>query len=302
MPRAWFDFHANALGENPTDEDVRKREMNLRILAEKKPYFMRYIYPPLMKDYNTYIKNTNAKCLMEFRMDLNTLAAMPDEALTEQQRDFLRYYRHRMPVGTNDCVMNKICRRFEEAFDGFLKRGAPKEAFDPALFKSDAEYTKAQYYAVKKLYDQYNAAARERIAREAKVREQKRADESAMANFKKYFTEECLNICSNGEVLLNILVDMCYGQVGTMEFVWDVCPNEIIRNLVKQNDGWISYPVRCDEGDIEYRGQNFVMERRLSAFAGDCAGREGMDGEGAEGDDVGEESIGNIAEDSEVLS
>ena len=50
MPKAWHDRH-HALAV----EDTERRKLYLSILADKKPYFMRYIYPDLAKQYNTYI-------------------------------------------------------------------------------------------------------------------------------------------------------------------------------------------------------------------------------------------------------
>ena len=59
MPRTWHDRHAaNKI------EDDELREFYRSIVADKKPYFMRYIYPALMKQYNQYIKNTNRNCLL----------------------------------------------------------------------------------------------------------------------------------------------------------------------------------------------------------------------------------------------
>lgn len=68
MPRTWHDRHAaNKI------EDDELRDFYRSIVADKKPYFMRYIYPALMKQYNQYIKNTNRNCLREFQMTVDEL-------------------------------------------------------------------------------------------------------------------------------------------------------------------------------------------------------------------------------------
>ena len=61
-----------------------------------------------------------------------------------------------MPVGTGDCVMNKICRRFEDAFDGYAKMVHSKSNFDPSIMKSGEPYSQSQLYAIKKLCADYN--------------------------------------------------------------------------------------------------------------------------------------------------
>lgn len=302
MPKTWFDFHANKIDEGAGDEEKARRDLNLRILADRKPYFMRYIYPPLMKDYNAYIRNTNAKCLREFRVDLDTLLAMPDGALDEKQRTFLQYYRSRMPVGTNDCVMNRICRRVEAEFDGYLQKHGHKEDFDCSIMKGDAAYTNAQYYAVKKLCDQHIKWTKAYFSKEQKaVRRREKGDSLDIENRKRVFAEECLKICSNAETLCSIVVDLCYKHINTMEFAWDICAPEILGNLCRRGGGWISYPVRDEEGDIVYRGQRFIMERKMSAFAGDGAEREGVGGAEAVGDDAWEEPFGDDDPPGEIL-
>ena len=103
---------------------------------------MRYIYPALMKQYNQYIKNTNRNCLREFQLTVDELRAIPESDRTDRQSDFLKYYDYRMSVGTGDCVMNKICRRFEQEFDGYISKHNSKIKFDYTIMKNDsAEYT-----------------------------------------------------------------------------------------------------------------------------------------------------------------
>ena len=143
MPKSWHDRHT----VNKIEDDDTKRFYR-SIVADKKPYFMRYIYPSLMKQYNTYIKNTNRNALREFQMTVDEMMSMPFENLSERQRDFLRYYSYRMPVGVGNCIMNKICRRFEQEFDGHIGRHNASVKFDYTIMKSGNEYSTSQFYAV----------------------------------------------------------------------------------------------------------------------------------------------------------
>ena len=62
-----------------------------------------------------------------------------------------------MPVGTGDCVMNKICKRFEQEFDGYIRKHNSKIKFDYTIMKNASEdYTTTQYKTIKKLYEDYN--------------------------------------------------------------------------------------------------------------------------------------------------
>lgn len=284
MPRDWYDWHANRLPDNPTEEDVKRREFNLRIIADKKPYFMRYIYPPLMKQYNTYIKNTKVKCMREFRKELDDLLVTPDDELTEEQRTFLKYYHGRMPVGTNDCVMNKICRAFEREFDGAAKLALEGDSFDTAIMKSGAEYTKRQFLAVSKLCQQYvKGLCDDMNSTREGVRTERSLDRTAIVeNRRRTFLEECVKVCSNSQQLCDIVVDVCYQKAGTKQLAWDVCGQEIVRNLLDHNNGTITYPIQDDGGEVSYGGERFHMVQRRNACGGDYFERESMGTECAE--------------------
>lgn len=258
MPRSWYDSHANRLPDCPTEEDIQCHNFNRAILADKKPYFMRYIYPMLMKEYNTYIKNTNVKCIREFRIELKELLSMNSDDRTDQQNEFIKYYESRMPVGVNDCVMNRICRRFEAEFDGFLKLHASKEDFDYSILKSNAEYTSSQYYSIMKIYAMHNDRLREHRQLEALSRVAN--DGINFSIMKRNFIEACSLVCSNAYALCNIVIDICYRKIGSQQFAWDMCGYNILNNLLSRSGGKISFPVRDPDGDITYCGINFSMK------------------------------------------
>ena len=266
MPREWHDRRSvNQI------EDPDRRRFYQEIVADKKPYFMRIIYPALMKQYNTYIKNTNKNALREFQMTVDELLSIPEERRTERQSDFLRYYRKRMPVGMNDCVMNKICRRFEREFDGYLGRHNSATEFDYTIMKSGAEYTRSQYNAILKLYEDYNKRLRSYVV----FANYERVDEydtfSRMSEMRLEFEQECAKVCPSREALCDIVLDICYTKSSTKRFAWEMCGDEIIKNLLYRNDGEISYPTIDPSGEIEYGGEHFSLQKvRLEEFDEHC--------------------------------
>lgn len=256
MPREWHDRHSVNLIDDP---DTRR--MYLKLVADKKPYFMRYIYPALMKQYNTYIKNTNKNALREFQMSIEEMLALPPSQLTERQADFLRYYKSRMPVGDNDCVMNRICRRFENEFDGYLGRHNADIEFDYTIMKSGVEYSRSQYNAILKLYEEYN----KRLRSYAVFAGYERVDEydtfSHMLEMRAEFVRECSLVCQNRFALCDIILDICYKRSATKRFAWEMCGDEIIHNLLMRNVGVITYPAADPNGEIEYGGNRFTVEQ-----------------------------------------
>lgn len=257
MPKWWYDRVA-AKGDDDTDEDTV--QLNLRVVADKKPYFMRYIYPSLMRKYNTYISNTSKKAIREFRMTIDELVERELAGeVTSEEAEFLHYYRAKMPVGMNDCVMNRICRRFEAEFDGYIARHNSDNEFDYTIMKSGAEYSQTQYNTILKLYEAYNR----RIQDYMQYAKKERLNDDEHANLRfvmvQDFRRECQTACSNKSQLCDILLDICYRTEGSKQFVWDMAGEDIIDALLKNNGGYISFPVRDDDGDITFGGERFTF-------------------------------------------
>lgn len=256
MPREWHDRHSvNMI------EDAETRRFYLKLVADKKPYFMRIIYPALMKQYNTYIKNTNKNAMREFQMTVDEMLALPHSELTDRQKDFLRYYENRMPVGNNDCVMNRICRRFEREFDGYLGRHNVDTDFDYTIMKCGAEYSRTQYNSILKLYENYN----KRLRNYAVFANYERVDEydafSQMLEMRNEFIQECTRICQNRFALCDIVLDICYKKSSTKRFAWEMCGDEIIQNLLARNGGVLSYPTLDAGGEVEFGGNRFTVKQ-----------------------------------------
>lgn len=253
MPRLWYDRHS----ANKSEDDVKFQRS---IVADKKPYFMRYIYPALMKQYNTYIKNTDKNALREFQMTVAELQAVPVDERTERQNEFIKYYNFRMPVGLNNCVMNKICRRFEEEFDGHVGKHNTSIKFDYSIMRSNDEYTAKQLASIKRLYEDYN----KRLINYAIFADYERVDEcdslATLSVMNEEFRKECNKICPNRSQLCNIILDICYTRNSTKRFAWSMCGSDIIHNLLINNDNKISYPTLDTAGDITFCENKFVVE------------------------------------------
>lgn len=257
MPRTWYDWRAASQMSNQNDADFYHR-----IVADRKPAFMRYIYPDLMKQYNTYISNINKNALREFQMTVDELEVIPYKDLTDRQREFLGYCHKHMPVGTGRCVMNIICKKFEAAFDGFVGKSSKDSKFDYTIMKSGAEYTQYQYYKIKQLYEEYNKKLRSYAVFSSYERVDVDESVKALMMINSSFIRECESVCANSEQLCDIVLDLCYKQVRTKKFAWSICGDQIIKNLLKKNGGVISFPVLDENGDIEFAGDKYKLESK----------------------------------------
>ncbi len=214
MPREWYDRH-----HIQKIEDERERAFQFSILADKKPYFMRYIYPNLKKDYDAYIKNTNKKSMREFSLPLDALLTKDKADLTQKESEFLQYYHAFMPVGIGDCVVNRICRKVEAEFTGYLRKKKNTPLFDCKILKSGVRYSAAQSKAVAQLLEEYNKRMRAYVVLSKKERISAEEAAAHMQLLGKEFRSLCDVACSNSLVLCDILLDLCYQKEATKGFV-----------------------------------------------------------------------------------
>lgn len=258
MPKEWYNRDANKIQEDDALEEIARKKFNNKIVADKKPYFMRYIYPDLMIKYNTYIRNADRKTLRQFGMSVKELQHKKNK--TPEEKEFLRYYEIKLPISDHPCVQNKICKRFEQEFDGYLKQNPPLVDFDFTMLKTDLPYSRTQYKAISDLKLQYQKKVQDFVT-DAYYRRID-PDDAAVgrAMLLRNFRQRCAEICSNEEQLCNIVLDMCYKNNKSKQFAWDICGTQIIENLLNKKDRKLHFPVMDENGSIEFGGKRFRIE------------------------------------------
>lgn len=255
MPKTWYDRHAIL-----DIEDEDRQSFYDSIVADKKPYFMTYIYPSLRKDYKRYHDAVSTRCRIDFGLTIDELEKLDDASLTEEMRGVLAFYHDRMPVGTAPCLMNKICWKFEDAFDQRTVRNTGSGSFDYRMLKSDAEYSMDDYYRISALMKEYNKTVKD-IAVMASVEKVSMDDIGYMTrSVERDFRAACTAACPDERQLCNIVLDLCYTKSTTKRFAWEMCGDVICRNLLEKNGGKMRYPARDSSGDLLYGGDRFSVK------------------------------------------
>lgn len=257
MPRTWFDRHHAA-----EIKDEATRNLYISILADRKPYFMRYIYPDLMRQYKKYKKTIEKKALREFGVTADELLAKDALDLTDAESEFVKYCTMLNPVGEGDCVINRICRRFEEEFDGCVGRQSAISEFDYTILKSGVEYKRSQSDAVAKLYKDYIRRMREQSVAQDCVRMDKEKAAAITSSARQEFRRKCDIVCSNSKMLTDIILDLCYKSNATKSFAWRLCRFDMLENLLVNRGNVIRFPVRDEVGDIVFGGERFSLTEK----------------------------------------
>ena len=250
---------SNGIINKDDDEEVKQqKQFNIKILADKKPYFMCYIYPHEMRKYKTYVKKVNKNCIIRFGATLDQMTSKADKSEEEQQ--FIDSYHYKMPVNIYPSLMNKICYRIEEEMDGVLKRY--KGEFDYSMLKNnDVEYSKSNYDKIRTLHKKYKRETKKYFTESSN---EEREDGFTKSDLRKIFVQRFKQqaevLCSNKDELCNIVLDLCYINNESKQFAWDVCGETIINNLLIKQNYKIQYPELNINGDIEYGGMKFSMK------------------------------------------
>ncbi|MFF2093515.1 hypothetical protein [Paenibacillus sp. NPDC058174] len=257
MPKVWYDANANIVRDFDSKEILSKDEFNLSIVTDKNPYFMIYSNDEMKKKHDTYMKNSNKSAMNRFGIELFELLAKVNR--TEEEESFVHYYNQMNPCTHGESTMNKICKKIENEFKRSRTNNQP---FDYSILKSDATYEKPVFDEMKKLYDEYvfAVAVYEQALEHAAGEENGRTSQRDV--LKDRFRFLALNICSNEDVLCNIVIDMLYSNNNSKQFVWDIAGDTIIRNLRKRSNYMITYLELDMQGDVEFAGERFSVKRK----------------------------------------
>ena len=52
MPETWYNRRSNVPKSDDSEAEIEKKNFDMSIVADKKPYFMIYVYPHLKKEYS----------------------------------------------------------------------------------------------------------------------------------------------------------------------------------------------------------------------------------------------------------
>lgn len=263
MPEHWYRQSSRTPDENTAASIQKEQWINQSLTADKKPYFMQYIYPSERTKLNTYKKKNQEKCLLRFRVTLDELLKKTNR--TPEEEAFIRYYEHGMPLGTAPCTVNKICWKIEEIFDTLDASG--NDTFDYSILKCHVDYSSQLFKKVKKIYEQYQKETADymQYAKSERIKPEDRQTQRYL--LKEQFKRKCLEVCPNEEFLCDIVLDLCYPKSNcSKQFAWDICGDTFIQNLLKQHDYTISYPAAEETGEITFQGRRFTMKtRKLNA-------------------------------------
>lgn len=241
------------------------------ILADKKPYFFRYKYNFLNKEYNEYVKKNNENAILHFSIPLKDLleSRKNGEALTPEQQTFLMYFDKFLPVIDSDCVMNRICKYIESVDFKIKQKVRSSHDFDyKTLLTPNFSINKKLYIKIKEeieeTFKHWDKIAKDSIGKSVERN-------SNIDNINKKFNREVEyallkskleEICSNEEQLANHLVYLFYEDRPSLSkaTLWNLVGKQIFENI-KNKTEYFYFPVKNTNGSLSFLYENYSIER-----------------------------------------
>ena len=255
IPKEWLESRLSKPKDGDDEVILKKKEVDYNIAAEIKPWFFIYRYSQLKAELDKYMKSVKSNCKIRFGKTLDDLYASDDK--TEEEEAFIYNYEKYMPISRAPGTMNRICWRIEDEFK--TTDVLPDVEFDRSILKSDVEYSQEEFDAVKSVYDEYNKNMQIFLKGIRKNDSDKTERDIVISQLKSEFSNICYSICPNSRVLTNIVVDICYTSNKNKSFAWDMCGNEIFKNVLVNSNNKIQFPIKDENGDIEFCGNKFSL-------------------------------------------
>lgn len=249
------------------DEVIARKEFMNSIVADKKPYFFRYLYPTSYSKYKKYIDEKNKYCTTVFGISLDELIHKDSSTLTEDEIKFIDNYHKYIPLCDYGGVMNNICHYMEDNLKELaIDRNYRTPNYVIDIFKTDLKIDKDKLVELEKLYHHYKKAIKKIKAKNKsgvdssiKVNIDDEEEFNSIDQYCKYLRKKALVITSNKNELVNLAVELCYvqHQQWSKDFVWNVFGNYLIDNIKLNKQKNIYLPVLSESGDITYLGRSY---------------------------------------------
>lgn len=259
FPHHWTNWiNPEKPNELFTKEEI---EFNNKLLIEKRPYFMKYLYPTYKVKFNEHHNKYEYLCYRTFGIHIEELLKLENK--TDEQQKLAKNYNKFNPLLDTDCVMNNICKYMEKEIKEIkinVRKENPDYIFD-ILFNKDIDITENQIKEMDKAYKLYQRS------------------KNKSGNIEVYNQENMDNITSNStdnvdalnfdyisddiQRLANLAVYVNYYLYpkSTKNFCWDLFGDGIILNIYDNSNGNFTIPISNLNGNINYMGKKYKSER-----------------------------------------
>lgn len=242
--------------DKPNDKFTKEEiEFNNKLLIEKRPYFMKYLYPKYKVEYNEHRKRYDYLCYRLYGIHIDELLNLENK--TEEQIELAEKYSRFNPFLETDCPMNNICRYMEREVAEIkinAKKKSPDYIFD-ILFNKNIEITEDQIKEMEKVYKRY----KKRNSQNKNMKNTLKAEGENLQVREELFDLNFDYISDDIQRLANLAVYVNYYLYpsSSKNFCWDLFGDGIVLNIYDNSNHNFKLPILDENGSIEYMGKKY---------------------------------------------
>lgn len=255
FPAHWTKW--KRIPEDATDEEREEIEFQNRIVINKRPLFMRWLYSNYNYKYNNFRDRFADRATMRFNKSLDEILNGGEE-LSEKEKELKLAYIKYNPFIETDCLMNKICWHMEESIQQ-LKENIIRFPTDEIIAILQSHRVETSEQSIKQLYDLYREYKKEKKNFAVIIDDKGTTKYKTIEQYHKYIRRKAYSITNNSAELANIAVDICYKihPNDNKAFVWDIFGKEIVENIRENKQEQCYVPFYDEDGYIEFLGGTY---------------------------------------------
>lgn len=254
LPDSWKKF--KKVNEDDTDDVKAEKYKHNSMVINKKPYFFRYLYPELNKEFKQYENSYNVLSKDMFGIKLKKLLIKQDK--TDAEKTLIRKYQKYSPLIVSNCIMNTLCKEIERV-DFDIKFGKNNICLLPKCDNLGFVVNKENLSKFRQAYRKYNNK------KSIQIFDTENKDEEELMNV--YFgimdviKEETrseideLNLSPEENLFYIWKLSEEYNNFN-WNFAWDIIPEDILYCIPQ---GKTVAPIRNEFGK-EYLGENYILK------------------------------------------
>lgn len=236
-----------------SDEEKIQQEFYNRIVAEKRPLFMRWLYSHYNKRYLKELAIYNNISRTKWRLSFEQLLECPNR--NEEQESLVDRYYHRSYFIRAHSTMNRISKYIEKQIESIKLQRKENQKFDTQvlLSKSFRKPSKVNIDKIRLLWKEWKSLNRNLRENGFDDNEERFMSYELIDEFinnKAYSTTT-----SNAEELSDMIIYCCYELFGVQarSFVWKCFGKEVLDVIKsKYKEKFVRVPMLNEKGSQEY--------------------------------------------------
>jgi len=236
------------LKSSMTLQEIEQINIQNKIIIDKRPLWMTYLYPHKMNEYKKYNKIYENYCQSKFGYGLDVL--LSKKRHKKEQEIYEKYVKYIPFLINSNGIMDKVYKYISNQIKEYKISLKKDFNFDFNIYiDKNISLNKIKLEKMEELYKEYKSFKR------------KTYETSDYENFEQMAAaiknKALFNISSNINELANLAVRVCYQNNSQSEMCWSLFGEGIINNMLSNSNRKIIVPILDHMGKINFLNKNY---------------------------------------------